>query len=244
MADDLSDNPRRARHVAIIMDGNGRWAARRGFARTAGHHRGVERVREVVRAAPRLGVEVMTLYAFSTENWHRPGYEVAVLMALMRRYIIREIDALDYENVRLRVIGQRHRLPRDLQRLVAQAERRTAENDGLLVQVALSYGGRAEIAQATRRIAEAVAEGRLSPEDITEATVTDALDTAGIPDPDLVIRTSGETRVSNFLLWQAAYAEYCFVEECWPDFTAEQLETILSAFAGRERRFGKIAAQN
>lgn len=240
----IASHPRRARHVAIIMDGNGRWAERRGFARTAGHHRGVERVREVVRAAPNLGIETLTLYAFSTENWHRPGYEVAVLMALMRRYIIREIDALDYENVRLRVIGQRHRLPRDLQRLVAQAERRTAENDGLLVQVALSYGGRAEIAQATRRIAEAVAEGRLSPEDITEATVTDALDTAGIPDPDLVIRTSGETRVSNFLLWQAAYAEYCFVEECWPDFTAEQLETILSAFAGRERRFGKIAAQN
>ncbi len=243
MADELSSNPRRAKHVAIIMDGNGRWAVRRGFARTAGHHRGVERVREVVQAAPRLGVETLTLYAFSTENWHRPGYEVAVLMALFRRYILREVDEIDSQNVRVRFLGQRERLPRDLQRLMGQMEERTAANDGLLLQPAVSYGGRAEILGATRKIAAEVAAGRLAPEEIDEAVLAGHLDTAGVADPDLVIRTSGETRISNFLLWQAAYAEFAFVEECWPEFTAAQFRQILTEFATRERRFGKIAAQ-
>ncbi|MEO0993001.1 MAG: isoprenyl transferase [Pseudomonadota bacterium] len=234
---------RRARHVAIIMDGNGRWAVRRGFARTAGHHRGVERVREIVSAAPGLGIETLTLYAFSTENWHRPGYEVAVLMALFRRYIVREVDELDRQSVRVRFIGERDRLPRDLQRLMAQTEERTAGNTELQVQVAISYGGRAEITEATRRIAAKVADGSLDPASITQQTVADALDTAGVSDPDLVIRTSGETRISNFLLWQAAYSEFAFVEECWPDFTAERLAATLAEYEGRERRFGKVAAQ-
>lgn len=242
MHEQNSGGAHRARHVAIIMDGNGRWAVRRGFARTAGHHRGVERVREIVSAAPRLGIETLTLYAFSTENWHRPGYEVAVLMSLFRRYILREVDALDAQSVRVRFIGERERLPRDLQRLMRQTEERTAGNAGLTVQVAISYGGRGEIVAAARRLAAAVAEGRLDPEEIDAAAFAGALDTAGLPDPDLVIRTSGEMRISNFLLWQAAYAEFTFVEECWPDFTAAHLERLLEDYARRERRFGKLAA--
>ncbi|MGF1445920.1 MAG: isoprenyl transferase [Pikeienuella sp.] len=243
MADDLATNPRRARHVAIIMDGNGRWATRRGFARTAGHHRGVERVREIVEAAPGLGIETLTLYAFSTENWHRPGYEVAVLMALFRRYIVRAVSEIDRRDIRVRFIGQRERLPMDLQRLMAQAEERTAENRGLLLQPAVSYGGRAELVRATRAIAAEVAAGRLQPDEITEETLAARLYTAGAPDPDLVIRTSGEMRISNFLLWQSAYSEYAFVEECFPDFSVDRLAGLLGEFAGRERRFGKVAAQ-
>jgi undecaprenyl diphosphate synthase len=227
--------------VAIIMDGNGRWAQTRGFARTAGHHRGVERVRDIVMAAPRLGVEHLTLFAFSTENWHRPNYEIKVLMSLMRRYILREVDEVDRNNVRATFIGQRERLPKDLQRLMAQTEARTAGNDGLHVQVALSYGSRAEIAGAMRRLAERVAAGEIAAEEIDEAAVTGALDTAGTPDPDLVIRTSGEMRVSNFLLWQAAYAEFAFVPECWPDFTTELFEQVLDDYSRRERRFGRVA---
>jgi undecaprenyl diphosphate synthase len=231
-----------ARHVAIIMDGNGRWAQNRGLARTAGHHRGVERVREIVRAAPGLGVETLTLFAFSTENWHRPNYEVAVLMSLFRRYIIREVDELDGRNVRVRFIGERERMPRDLQRLMGQMEARTLGNDGLLLQLAVSYGARAELTRAARSIAAAVAAGDLSPDAITEDTVTAALYTAGAQDPDLVIRTSGETRVSNFLLWQAAYSEFAFVDECWPDFTPDRFSETLTEFTRRERRFGAIAA--
>lgn len=234
---------RRARHVAIVMDGNGRWAQARGFARTAGHHRGVERVRDIVKAAPRLGVETLTLFAFSTENWHRPNYEIGVLMSLMRRYIVREVDEVDRNDVRVTFIGQRARLPGDLRRLMEQTERRTAGNGGLHVQVALSYGGRAEITAAARRLAEDVAAGRLDPEGITEERLASRLDTAGTRDPDLVIRTSGEMRISNFLLWQAAYAEYAFVPECWPDFTPDLFAEVLDDYARRERRFGKIAAQ-
>ena len=234
---------RRARHVAIIMDGNGRWAELRGFARTAGHHRGVERVRDIVKAAPGLGVEVLTLFAFSTENWHRPGYEIAVLMSLFRRYIVREVDEVDRNDVRVTFIGDRSRLPNDLRRLMDQTERRTAGNGGLHVQVALSYGARAEIADAVRKLAAEVAAGRLDPEEIAETHVTGALHTAGVPDPDLVIRTSGEMRVSNFLLWQAAYAEFAFVEECWPDFTPEIFERVLDDYARRERRYGRVAVR-
>ncbi|MEM1345581.1 MAG: isoprenyl transferase [Pseudomonadota bacterium] len=235
------DGPRRARHVAVVMDGNGRWASKRGFARTAGHRRGLERVRDIVRAAPDLGVKTLTLFAFSTENWHRPDYEIAVLMSLFRRYVVREIDEVDHNNIRVSFIGERARLPRDLQRLMAQTEERTAQNDALHIQVALSYGGRAEIAAATRRLAAKVAAGEIAPEAIDEAAIAAHLDTAGVLDPDLVIRTSGEYRISNFLLWQAAYAEYAFVEECWPDFTPELFERVLADYAQRERRFGKIA---
>ena len=239
---ELAPGARRARHVAIIMDGNGRWAVERGLPRTAGHHRGVERVREIVRRAGESGLDVLTLFAFSTENWHRPTYEIAVLMALFRRYAVREVDELDASGVRVRFIGERDRLPRDLQRLMGQMEERTRGNDGLTLQVALSYGGRAEITAAARRIAEEVAAGTLAPEAVDQEALAARLWTGGVPDPDLVIRTSGETRVSNFLLWQAAYAEYAFVEECWPDFTAERLDALLAAHARRERRFGRIAA--
>ncbi|MGF1500231.1 MAG: polyprenyl diphosphate synthase [Paracoccaceae bacterium] len=234
---------RRARHVAIIMDGNGRWATERGFARTAGHHRGVERVRDIVRAAPDLGVSVLTLFAFSTENWHRPHYEVAVLMALFRRYIVREVDELDRSGVSVRFIGNRARLPKDLQRMMAQMESRTAANPGLRLQLAVSYGSRSELVEAARQLAARAAAGEIAAEEIDEAAVEGALQTAGVPDPDLVIRTSGEMRVSNFLLWQAAYAEFEFVKECWPDFSVGRFGEILEAYATRERRFGRVAAR-
>jgi undecaprenyl diphosphate synthase len=228
--------------VAIIMDGNGRWAVQRGRPRTYGHHRGTERVRDIVKAAPGLGIEVLTLFAFSTENWRRPAYEIKVLMSLFRRYAVREVDELDAANVRVRFIGQRERLPADLQRVMAQLEARTAGNTALTVQVALSYGSRAEIVAAVQRLAAAVAAGALAPGEIDEEMMSAELDTAGIPDPDLVIRTSGEHRISNFLLWQSAYAEYAFVDECWPDFTAERMAELVAAYGRRERRFGAVSA--
>ena len=231
------------RHVAIIMDGNGRWAVNRGRPRTFGHHRGVERVREVVRAAPDLGIGVLTLFAFSTENWRRPDYEVRVLMSLFRRYIVREVDELDQEGVRVRFIGQRERLPANLRRLMGMMEERTAGNTRLVLQVAISYGARTEITDTVRRLAADAAAGRIAPDEIDEAAVSAALWTGGVPDPDLVIRTSGEQRISNFLLWQSAYAEYAFVEECWPDFTPEHLARIVADFGQRERRYGAVAAR-
>ncbi|MEM7191087.1 MAG: isoprenyl transferase [Pseudomonadota bacterium] len=238
----VSEAGKVARHVAIIMDGNGRWAVDRGRPRTYGHHRGAERVREIVRAAPDLGIEVLTLFAFSTENWRRPNYEVKVLMGLFRRYIVREVDELDASDVQVRFIGQRDRLPKDLQRLMAQMEERTAGNTRMVLQMAISYGARAEITDGIQSLARQVAGGTLSPDDIDDEAISGAMWTAGLPDPDLVIRTSGEHRISNFLLWQAAYAEFAFVDERWPDFTPEQLAEIVSGFGRRERRFGAISA--
>jgi undecaprenyl diphosphate synthase len=242
------------RHVAIIMDGNGRWAERRGQPRTVGHHSGVDRVREIIRAAPDLGIETLTLFAFSTENWRRPDYEISVLMRLFKRYIIREVDDLDHEQVRVRFIGERDRLPRGLQRVMAQMEARTSQNGRLVLQIALNYGSRREMVRAARHLAGGemvraarhlageVAAGRMQADAIGEDDFSAALDTAGVPDPDLVIRTSGEQRVSNFLLWQAAYAEFAFVDECWPDFTPELFAQVLDGFGNRERRFGAVAA--
>lgn len=230
------------RHVAFIMDGNGRWATRQGMPRTAGHVRGVERLREIAKASYHWGVEVMTCYAFSTENWNRPGYEVQVLMNLFRRYMLREIDEMETRGVRVRFIGQLDRFSEEIQRLARQTEERTAHNDRMTVQIAVSYGARAEIADMTRRLAAAAARGEIDPASIDEQAVTEALWTAGVPDPDLVIRTSGEVRVSNFLLWQAAYAEYAFVEECWPDFTRDRYAEVLNDFAQRDRRFGGVKA--
>lgn len=224
------------------MDGNGRWAVERGRPRTFGHHRGAERVREIVSAAPELGIEVLTLFAFSTENWRRPNYEVKVLMGLFRRYIVREVDELDSVGVRVRFLGQRDQLPKDLQRLMASMEERTAQNDGLLLQLAISYGSRAEITGAVRSIAKRVAAGDLDPADIDDGVISGALYTGGCPDPDLVIRTSGESRISNFLLWQAAYAEFSFVEKNWPDFTPEDLAAEVAHFGSRDRRFGAVEA--
>ncbi|MEM7238663.1 MAG: isoprenyl transferase [Pseudomonadota bacterium] len=230
-------------HVAIIMDGNGRWAQRLGRPRTFGHHRGVERVREIVRAAPVLGIETLTLFAFSTENWKRPGYEVKVLMSLFRRYIVREVDELDEMDVRVRFIGNREQLPDDLQRMMGQLETRTGGNRRLTLQIALSYGARDEIIRGVRTVARDVRDGRIELDSIDESVFSDALFTSGINDPELVIRTSGEMRISNFLLWQIAYAEFAFVDECWPDFTVERLRAVLAGYGQRERRFGNISAQ-
>jgi undecaprenyl diphosphate synthase len=225
-------------HLAIIMDGNGRWATNRGWPRLVGHRRGAERVREIVRAAPDLGIRWLTLYAFSTENWKRSTEEVLGLMAIFARYIEREADRLAKAGVRLRFIGERGRLDPKLQRLMAGIEARTAGCDRLNLTVAVNYGGRDEIVRAVKKIAEAAASGLLDPQHVTEAAFGDALDTGGVPDPDLVIRTSGETRTSNFLPWQAAYAEYEFTGTLWPDFTAEELAGIVQRFSNRERRFG------
>ena len=236
-----SDSKTPPQHVAIIMDGNGRWATSRGWPRLVGHRKGAERVKEIVRCAPDLGVKWLTIYAFSTENWKRSTEEVLGLMGLFSRYIEREADRLSAEGVRMRFIGDRSRLDDRLRALMAGIEARTANNTRLNLTVAINYGGRDEIIRAGAKIARAVAEGRLDPADVSEATVSAALDTADIPDPDLVIRTSGETRVSNFLLWQAAYAEYEFTPTLWPDFSPAELERILSRFGGRDRRFGGVA---
>lgn len=230
------------RHVAIIMDGNGRWAVQRGRPRSYGHHRGAERVREIVRVAPDLGIEVLTIYAFSTENWRRPNYEIRVLMSLFRRYILRETDDLDADDVCVRFIGCRDRLPADLRRLMGMMEERTAENTTMILQIAISYGSRTEITEGVRALAHRVARGELDPEAIDQDAISGALYTAGVPDPDLVIRTSGEERISNFLLWQAAYAEFAFIDECWPDFTPDLLARTLAGFGQRDRRFGGVAA--
>ncbi|PKP74995.1 MAG: di-trans,poly-cis-decaprenylcistransferase [Alphaproteobacteria bacterium HGW-Alphaproteobacteria-6] len=225
-------------HVAIIMDGNGRWATARGWPRLVGHRRGAERVRSIVEAAPGLGIRHLTLYAFSTENWKRSTEEVIGLMTIFARYIQTEAERLSAEGVRLRFIGGRERLDKKLQRLMARIEARTAANDRLHLTVAINYGGRDEIMRAARAIAEDVAAGRLAPGEVDEAAFAARLDTHDLPDPDLVIRTSGESRISNYLLWQSAYAEYEFTETLWPDFTPVELQAILSRFTERERRFG------
>ena len=227
-------------HLAIIMDGNGRWATNRGWARLVGHRKGAERVREIVRAAPDLGIRWLTLYAFSTENWKRSTEEVLGLMAIFARYIEREADRLAKAGVRMRFIGDRSRLDPKLQRMMAGIEARTAGLDRLNLTVAINYGGRDEIVRAVKKIAEAAAQGILDPRHVTEAAFAERLDTGGLPDPDLVIRTSGETRTSNFLPWQAAYAEYEFTETLWPDFGPEELAAIVQRFSNRERRFGGV----
>ncbi len=235
--------PAEIRHVAIIMDGNGRWAERRGLPRLKGHQAGVERVRQIVEACPGLGVRTLTLYAFSTENWRRSAEEVGGLMALFRRYIRSEAARLREEGVRLRFIGDRGRLDPRLRQLMGWIEEETASGTVLDLVVALSYGGRDEIVRAARRMAEAVAAGRLDTEQIDAALLADMLDTAPLPDPDLVIRTSGECRLSNFLLWQAAYAELAFTDTLWPDFTVAEFADILAEVRGRERRFGRVPAR-
>lgn len=227
-------------HVAIIMDGNGRWAKARGLPRSAGHKRGAERVKEVVRAAMEAGVGTLTLFGFSSENWGRPETEVRDLMGLLRLYLKSHLKELAENGVRLKVIGDRARLPADVVDHIAAAERDTAANTALTLCIALSYGGRQEIAAAARALAEQVAAGQLAPQDITEDRFGTALETAGLPDPDLVIRTSGEMRVSNFLLWQMAYAEFVFSSVLWPDFDGAAFHEALAAFGGRNRRYGGV----
>ena len=226
------------RHVAIIMDGNGRWAKKRHLPRVAGHRQGVEAVRRVTRAARAMGIEALTLYAFSSENWRRPEDEVSDLMGLLRLFIRTDIDEMVRENVRLRVIGDYRRFSPDLVTLVDDAIGRTASNTGPILVIALNYGAQAEIAAAARRLAEKARDGTLDPATIDEAAIEAELDTSDLPPLDLLIRTSGEIRLSNFLLWQAAYAELLFVDTLWPDFDGDCFREALADFAGRERRFG------
>ncbi|MCJ2177016.1 polyprenyl diphosphate synthase [Novosphingobium album (ex Hu et al. 2023)] len=224
------DEPARARHVAIIMDGNGRWAKKRHLPRALGHQRGVEAVRRVVRGAREMGLEALTLYAFSTENWRRPEEEVSDLMSLMKRFIVSDLDEFAEAGVRLKIIGDYKAFKADVVELVEKAMARTANNTGTTLAVALNYGSQDEIARAATK---AAAKGPITPE-----TISAELDTADLPPLDLLIRTSGEVRLSNFLLWQAAYAEMLFTDVLWPDFTADHLRDALETFASRERRYG------
>jgi undecaprenyl diphosphate synthase len=235
-----NDGPR---HVAIIMDGNGRWAAARGLPRSEGHRRGVEALRRTVRAAGELGVRYLTIFSFSSENWSRPLAEVTELMGLLRRFVRNDLAELHQNNVRVRIVGARDGLSADIGPLLVEAEELTRNNTGLTLIVAFNYGGRQEIARAARRIGEAVARGELGIEDIDAERLGHFLDAPDVPDPDLIIRTSGEQRLSNFLLWQAAYSELVFVPAYWPDFDRAALEAVILEFRGRERRFGGVVAR-
>lgn len=228
------------KHVAIIMDGNGRWAQARGRPRLFGHHAGAKRVREIVEACPDLGVKYLTIFAFSTENWKRTQLEVAGLMSLFRRYITKEARALLARGVRVRFIGDRVRLDKKLVKLMDELEVMTAHNDRVHLTIALNYGGRDEVARATKRLAQDVASGQLDPEKVDEETLPKYLDTYVLPDPDLVIRTSGEARISNFLLWQSAYAEYEFIDTLWPDFSEQVFARLVEKYGQRHRRFGGV----
>jgi undecaprenyl diphosphate synthase len=231
------------RHVAIIMDGNGRWATQRGLSRVQGHRRGKESVREIVETAREIGIEFLTLYAFSTENWERPGREVGALMALLRRYVRSELGKMMKHGIRLRAIGNLRRLPKDVLADLRNAEHATRANTGMTVQLAVSYGAREEIVAAARKLARRVRDGQIAAEDIDEEMFSNALMTADVPDPDLLIRTSGEMRISNFLLWQIAYSELYVTDALWPDFRREHFVKALDVYRGRERRFGKTTAQ-
>jgi undecaprenyl diphosphate synthase len=227
-------------HVAIIMDGNGRWAKARGLPRVAGHRRGADAVRRVVRGAGELGIPVLTLFAFSTENWTRPADEVNDLMGLLRHYLRNELDELHKNGARLRVIGTREGLASDIVRDISDAENMTLGNSRIDVNICINYGARAEILQAIRSLARQVAAGELAADRIDENRFESELLTAGVPDPDLLIRTSGEQRISNFMLWQCAYAELVFVDTLWPDFGKEHLEQAIAEFRRRERRYGGV----
>jgi undecaprenyl diphosphate synthase len=227
-------------HVAIIMDGNGRWAKKRLMNRVKGHEQGVNTVRDIVRTSRELGVKVLTLYAFSTENWQRPKAEVMALMALLERFLKAETPELRENNVRLNAIGQIHRLPGKTRKALDAAMAATADGNGMLLNLALSYGGRVELVEMVQAVARKVKSGQIDPEAIDEAVVDDHLYTRGVPDPDLMIRTSGEMRLSNFLLWQVAYSELFITDTLWPDFNREEYIQILGAYQRRDRRFGKV----
>ena len=230
-------------HIAIIMDGNGRWATRRGMPRAYGHRRGVEALRQTVRAVGERGIPFLTLFAFSSENWKRPEEEVGELLALLKRFIRRDLAELHAENVRVRVIGARENLSADILGLLIEAEELTRANTGMTLVVAFNYGARDELARAVAKIAKGVRTGEIDAEAVCEATIAAHLDTAGLPNPDLIVRTSGELRLSNFLLWQAAYAELVFTPCAWPDFGVGELDAALAEYAGRQRRFGAVPEQ-
>jgi len=227
-------------HVAIIMDGNGRWAKRQGLDRIQGHKKGAESVREIVRTAREIGIEYLTLYAFSEENWKRPGYEIEALMMLLKRYLKSELQEMLENGIRFNTIGNIHRLPQDVQKLLRETKERTSKNSDMVLTLALSYGGRQEICEAMRNIAKRVAAGDIDPSDIDVEVISGFLYTASLPDPDLLIRTSGEMRVSNFLLWQIAYTELYITPIMWPDFKKEQFIEAILEYQRRERRFGGI----
>lgn len=232
------------RHAAIIMDGNGRWASARGLPRSAGHKAGIDALRSAVRAAADFGIEYLTIYSFSTENWSRPRAEVLFLLELLRRFIRQDVAELHASGVRIRVIGDRAGLEKSLVTMLEDAEALTRENSKLNLVVAFNYGSRQELTRATRIIAEKVAAGELDPAEITPELLDTHLDTAHMPAPDLLIRTGGEERISNFLLWQSAYAEFVFIPEFWPDFNAEIFARVLQEYSSRERRFGGLKAQS
>lgn len=238
-----TEHAQRPRHIAIIMDGNGRWAQQRSLPRTVGHRFGVEAVRRTVRAAISLEIPYLTLYSFSSENWSRPATEVDDLMGLVKRFIRRDLADLHAAGVRIRMIGMREGIDPELLAMVDEAVRLTADNTALTLVIAFNYGGRAEIVGAVRRLAKQAVAGVISPDEITVDAVSDALDTRGIPDPDLLIRTSGEMRLSNFLLWQLAYAELVFLDTYWPDFGHDHLCKAISMFGTRNRRFGGLGMQ-
>ncbi len=228
------------RHVAVILDGNGRWAKAKGLLRNAGHVRGAQVVEDMLKVVDDAGIKYFTVYAFSTENWNRPQDEVTALMGLLRKYMEGSLRKAAKNNVRIRVIGDRTKLSADIIKSIENLERDTAENTGLNFQIAINYGGRDEIRRAVTKIAEKVSSGQTDPASITEETISAELDTADIPDPDLLIRTCGEQRISNFLLWQLAYTEFYFTPVPWPDFNKEELEKAIDAYNGRERRFGGL----
>ncbi len=229
-------------HVAIIMDGNGRWAKARGLPRSAGHKRGADAVKRVIKSAGNLGISYLTLFGFSSENWQRPESEVKDLFGLLRYYLENELAELHGNGIRLRVIGDRERLPPDTVKLIEGAEARTAANTRMILTIALSYGSRQEIVAAARKLAQECADGKIEAGDIDEAAFGASLFTADIPDPDLLIRTSGEQRISNFLLWQLAYTELVFTDTLWPDFGAAELEAAIATFRSRDRRYGAVTS--
>jgi len=242
-AEEIKNNANRPQHVAIILDGNGRWAKKRGLPRMMGHNEGVKTVKEIVTASAEAGVKYLTIYAFSKQNWNRPKDEVSSIMSLLLKTAEREIKELHRNNVRLKVIGDRNDLPTEAREVLEQGMELTKNNELLTLVVALSYGSRDEILRAVNTIATEVKNGNIEPGDIDETTLGSKLDTADIPDPDLIIRTSGEYRISNYLLWQAAYAEFYFAEELWPDFHRQNYYKALMSYTKRERRFGKTSEQ-
>ena len=236
----MSNDLKIPRHVAIILDGNGRWAKAKGMPRNYGHVQGAKTVEVICEEAYKMGIQYLTVYAFSTENWNRPKDEVDALMKLLRNYMVNCLKTAEKNRMCVKVLGDKSRLDEDIRVRIQELEEATKNNDGLHFQIAINYGGRDEIVRATRRIADAVAAGSLKPEDITESVISDSLDTAGVPEPDLLIRTCNEQRISNFLLWQLAYTEFYFTPVAWPDFSKEELGKAVEAYNHRDRRYGGL----
>ena len=240
MGDTIAEEKRVPQHVAIILDGNGRWAKSKGMPRNYGHVQGAKTLEVICEEAYRMGIRYLTVYAFSTENWDRPADEVDALMGLLRNYMKTCLKTAAKNNMCVRVIGDKTRLDEDIRKRIGELEEATKDNTGLHFQIAINYGGRDELVRAVRKLAVQVKEGTLAPEEITQGQIGDALDTAGIPEPDLLIRTCGEQRISNFLLWQLAYTEFYFTPIAWPDFSKEELEKAVSAYNKRDRRYGLV----